>query len=120
VSGDRTWAMTLDIACSIETCPKIDTASCADTCATGATENVKKILRYRGWKIDRRSNTCPDHSGPIPPCPTCGTPTPTIYGFNNGAYWRLPGQAVNTCEPCYRKQFALNMAARLMEDGATP
>jgi hypothetical protein len=116
MSGDRTWAMTLDIACSIETCPKIDTASCCDTTPIGATDGVKMLLRYRGWKINARDNTCPEHSGPIPPCPTCGVPTPLVYGQNHE--WNPYKHPKNMCDPCYRKQHALDMAAWVMEHEA--
>jgi hypothetical protein len=112
MSSDRTWVMTLDIVCSVETCPKVATASCCDTTPIGATEGAKKILRYRGWLINRRDNTCPEHSTPIPACLLCGVPTPLAYGHDMHHITKVS----HACDACYRKAFSLRMAERFMNE----
>ena len=81
MSGGREWAMTLDVECRVEPCTAKDTASVASTSSIDATEGVRKVLRHRGWTLDRREDTCPAHSGPIPSCTVCGAPTPKPYGI---------------------------------------
>lgn len=114
--ADRVWSMTLELTCSVELCETKEHACCADRSAYGATEGCKKILRYRGWKIRHRENRCPQHSGPIPPCMLCGTPTPPEYGQN---VRHITGVS-NACDSCYRqkaKQYTANQFVRDYEEG---
>lgn len=96
MSGGREWAMSLDVVCRVDVCTAKDSATVASVSAHDATEGVKKMLRHRGWTIDRREDTCPSHSGPIPACTVCGTPTPKPYGIN-------PDHIVHGyhCVPCH-------------------
>lgn len=110
-SSGREWAMSLDVACRVDTCPTTDGVTVRDVSAHGATEGAKKVLRYRGWLIDRRDNLCPEHAGPIPVCEVCGEATPITYAVRNGKH--ITGKA-HTCLACYRAA----MDARIREDQA--
>lgn len=111
MSCDREWAMTLDIVCSVETCATKDSITVRDTTAHGATEGAKKILRYRGWAINRRDNTCPAHSGPIPVCLLCGVDVPKPYGITHATH--ITGVRLS-CLPCHRDALDARVAEYFM------
>lgn len=113
MSGGREWAMSLSVRCRVETCTATDSACVAAVSAHDATEGAKKVLRYRGWKIDRRDDLCPEHAGPIRVCEVCGEPTPPPYGSDSrhrhitGVDW--------ACSACYRRMFDQELAARFIQ-----
>ena len=113
MSSDRTWAMTLDVECSVETCATKDGVTVCDTTAHGATEGTKKVLRYRGWVIGRRDNTCPAHSGPIPVCLICGVDIPKPYGVESQSH--VTGVRLS-CLPCHRKAMDAWLAERFAKE----
>jgi len=107
MSSDREWAMTIDIECSVQTCSTKDTVTVRDVSAHGATEGAKKVLRYRGWAINRRDNTCPEHNGPIPVCLLCGVDVPKPYGIEHSQH--ITGVRLS-CLPCHRKAMDARVA----------
>ena len=113
MSGGREWAVSLEVVCRVETCPTRDSVTVASVGAEDARQGVMKVLRYRGWTIDRRDDLCPAHSGPIRCCELCGAETPSPYGHGTHAK-HITGVAW-ACEPCYRVRFN----ARLREPFAT-
>jgi len=104
----RIWTVTVSVECA--TCGTKDgkTSAVANSCVA-AREDVLRILRYRGWRIGRKSydNSCPICAGPIPGCADCGTPTPDAYGKSD---WS-ERHAVRRCDRCYRKHRAAQWRA---------
>lgn len=111
MSGGREWAMTLDVACRVETCAERDTATVAAVSAEAARQGVMKVLRHRGWTIDRLDDLCPTCSGPIPPCELCGDPTPRPYAVTGSRHYTGVGYC---CHPCARIKLDLSVAAKFI------
>lgn len=112
MSGGREWAMTLDVVCRVEACANRDTATVAGRGALDATDGARKVLRYRGWRLDRRDDLCPDHAGPIPVCELCGEPTPKPYGSTHGQHYTGVSFA---CHPCGRAALKRSVLDRQFE-----
>ena len=104
----RIWTVSVTVECA--TCgTRDDKASVAATSCEAAREGVLCILRYRGWRIGRKSydNSCPACAGPIPGCDDCGTPTPDPYGKSD---WTE--RAARFCDQCFRKRQAARWRER--------
>ena len=106
----RIWTVSAAVECS--TCgTKDDKTSVAATSCETAREGVLRILRYRGWRIGRKThdNSCPRCAGPIPGCADCGTPTPDPYGKSD---WEGEQHKVRRCAECHRKRRAAQWRER--------
>lgn len=96
----RTWTVSVAVRCEViitpaaepgappGVCGAQDVAVASSTDCERARQEVLRELRYQGWHVESRHApvTCPGHSGPLPRCARCDTPTPGQY--LRDVWWR--------------------------------